>query len=192
MATTPVWDRMEAAHMGGLIASGTAVGLPESRKGNSESGHITIGAGQAVLQDEVIINKAIREGRFVQAEAFQQAFEDAASRGGAVHLLGLLSKTSSHGSIDYALELLRHATAIGFESTYLHVITDGRSTRSKRLPNDLEQLAGQMKGLKTQGIVTLVGRGIALDRGGSYETKTRIAYDALVEGTGEQACCDSL
>ena len=189
-ASTPTWDRISKLPVASLSASGRAVGLLAGRKGNSESGHMTIGAGRAVQQDDVIIDEAIRNGTFAEAEAFETAFSDAAQRGGAVHLLALLSQTSSHGSIDYAMELARFARKANFGPVYVHIITDGRSTKSERLPVELPEVSQELDDIGTGEIVTLVGRGLALDRGRNYQEKTRPTYEALVGGRGVAANLD--
>jgi 2,3-bisphosphoglycerate-independent phosphoglycerate mutase len=184
LADTPNWDRLRHSPMAKLAASGIAVGLVAGTKGNSESGHMAIGAGRVVQQDDSLIEHAIATGAFAEAPAFITALEDVQSRGSALHLIGLLSRSSSHGSIDYVLELVRLASQKGIEPVYLHLITDGRSSRSERLPIDLEQIGRDLSEIGTGTVVTLVGRGFALDRGGEYEKNTRRAYEALVDGKG--------
>ncbi len=187
---TPTWDWLVGLPMARLEASGAAVGLLPGTKGNSESGHLAIGAGRAVPQDELQIQAAIDNGTYARTEAFQKAFADASRSGGAVHLLALLSRSSSHGSIEYALELVRHASAVGSSPVFLHVITDGRSSRSDRVPDELLRLGDLLGGIGAGEVVTLIGRGFALDRGRDYEGKTRVAYRALVDGTGVRADAD--
>ncbi len=189
-AATPTWDRIGRLPVAQLSASGTAVGLLPGRKGNSESGHMTIGAGRAVQQDDVLIDEAIRNGTFAEVEAFEIAFSDAKRRSGAVHLLALLSQTSSHGSIEYAMELARFARKANFGPVYVHIITDGRSTKSERLPVELLEVSQELDDIGAGEIVTLVGRGLALDRGRSYQEKTRPTYEALVAGRGVAANLD--
>jgi len=187
---TPTWDWLVGLPMARLEASGAAVGLLPGTKGNSESGHLAIGAGRAVPQDELQIQAAIDNGTYARTEAFQKAFADASRSGGAVHLLALLSRSSSHGSIEYALELVRHASAVGSSPVFLHVITDGRSSRSDHVPDELLRLGDLLGGIGAGEVVTLIGRGFALDRGRDYEGKTRVAYRALVDGTGVRADAD--
>ena len=189
-AETPTWDRLQRLDVSALDASGQQVGLLHGRKGNSESGHMAIGAGRPLTQDDVRIQQAIQDGSFKRNSAFRQAFEDARDRGGAIHLIAMLSKSSSHGSADYAIELCRLARDYHVSPVYLHAISDGRSSRSHKLPTDLAHMAEALDDIGCGEIVTLVGRGLALDRGGSYRKKTQPTYAALVNGSGAAANLD--
>lgn len=184
MARTPLWDELAAGPMARLEASGEAVGLLPGRKGNSEAGHLNMGAGRVVLQDEVRIEQAIREGVFTEVPAFQEAIAASRTRGGDLHLVGLLSEASSHGSIDYVIELLRLAAREQIRA-YVHLITDGRSTAPGSAPQLLRLFGKAMAAIGTGEVVTAMGRGIALDRGGDYAGKTMRAYNALTLGEGE-------
>lgn len=193
LANTPCWDAISRRPMAHLGASGQAVGLLPGFRGNSESGHMNLGAGRVVLQDEVRIQQAIDSGTFAENASFNQAIEDARHRGGALHLLGFLSQKSSHGSINYVLELLKLARRKEFEQVYVHLITGGPHLLTEErsdLPDPdgasslLPKAGKEMARIGVGTVVTVVGRGLALDRGGSYETKTRPAYEALVLGKG--------
>ncbi len=187
VARTPVWDdltrRYACAH---LQAAGEAVGLKASRPGNSEAGHMNIGAGRVVLQDDVRLDLAMKDGSFYTNEILCRAIHQARQRNASLHLIGLLTEKSSHGSIDYPLALLRMAKANNLRQVYLHVIFDGRSTEPGSAPALLEKLERQVNEIGVGRIVTGVGRGIALDRDGNY-AKTQRAYDALVFGVGKRA-----
>ncbi len=184
LGPTPIWDdlvrRYPCAH---LQAAGDAVGLRPGKPGNSEAGHINMGAGRIVLQDDVRLDRAMSDGSFYRNEVLCRAIEGVKCQGASLHLIGLLSEKSSHGSIDYPLALLRMAADGGLRQVYLHLIFDGRSTEPGSAPALLERLEGQVKEIGVGQIVSGVGRGIALDRDGDY-TKTRRAYDALVFGAG--------
>jgi len=182
LAKTPHWDRLSRRSMARLEASGDAVGLLPNLKGNSEAGHMNLGAGRVVKQDDVRIQDAIESGTFMDNPAFHMAINDVKIRNGSLHLLGILSQISSHGSMDYVIELLRLAKKKGLEEVFVHLITDGRSSQSERVPMLLDELGKEMKRIGIGRLVTLVGRGLALDRGGDYENKTRRVYDALVLG----------
>lgn len=184
LAETPIWDRLRAGPLACLEASGEAVGLLPGRKGNSEAGHMNLGAGRIVLQDEVRIEEAIRTGNFAENPAFHRAIDDAQARRGALHLLGLLSERSSHGSMDYMLEIMKLAKRKGCGRVFVHLITDGRSTRPGSAPELLRRFGTEMARIGVGEVVTLVGRGLALDRSGDYLGKTRPVYEALVEGKG--------
>ena len=187
LAQTPVWDGLiQRFPSGRLQASGEAVGLQEGKAGNSEAGHINIGSGRVVLQDDVRLDGAMKDGSFFTNEVFLSAIDDVKQRGTSLHLLGLLTAKSSHGSIDYPLALLKMAKERGLVNVYLHVIFDGRSTEPGSAPTLLEKLEAQVNEIGVGQVVSGVGRGIALDRDGNYN-KIKRAFDALVNGVG-RAC----
>ncbi len=185
LAQTPVWNGLLKDYPASrLQASGEAVGLQEGKAGNSEAGHINIGSGRVVLQDDVRLDAAMKDGSFFTNEVFLNTIDDVKQRGASLHLLGLLTEKSSHGSIDYPLALLKMAKDRGLENVYLHVIFDGRSTEPGSAPALLEKLEAQVDGIGIGRVVTGIGRGIALDRDGNY-SKIRRAVDALVYGAGK-------
>ena len=186
LASTPVWDDLtKRSPCCRLQASGEAVGLQPGKAGNSEAGHMNIGAGRIVLQDDVRLDLAMKDGTFYTNEIFLRTIQDLKERGASLHLLALLTERSSHGSIDYPLALLRMAKSSGLESVYVHVIFDGRSTEPGSAPALLEKLENQMEAIGLGQIVSGVGRGIALDRDGNYARIQR-AYNALVFGSGKK------
>ena len=183
MAKTREWDSLLRSYPNTkLRASGDAVGLQSGKAGNSEAGHTNLGAGRVVLQDDVRMDNAIRDGSFRTNPVFLKMIEDA-KKGGALHLLAYLTEKSSHGSIDYPLMLTEMAE--GVEEVYLHIIFDGRSTEPGSAPAMLRELDRKLEALGRGKIVDGVGRGIALDRDGNYP-KVRKAYEAMVLGTGTQ------
>jgi len=183
---TPVWDQLISEYPHALLdASGDSVGLKAGKAGNSEAGHINIGAGRVILQDDVRLDQAMKDGSFYSNEVIQREIAGVKTRGSSLHLIGLLTEKSSHGSIDYPLAVLKMAKAAGLEQVYLHMIFDGRSTAPGSAPALLEKLGGLVEEIGVGCIVTGIGRGIALDRDGNY-SKTRRAYDALVYGTGKK------
>ncbi len=184
LATTPTWDRLCRGPYVSLQASGEAVGLLPSRKGNSEAGHMNLGAGRPVCQDDVRIEDAIQSGRFAENSAFHVAIGDAINRNGSLHLIGLLSEKSSHGSMDYVFALLKLAKRKGLERVYVHWITDGRSTPPGSAPDFLRRAGETLAKIGIGTLGTLVGRGLALDRSGNYEEKTQPVYRALASGEG--------
>ena len=186
LAQTPVWDDLARRYgCARLEASGEAVGLRPGLPGNSEAGHMSIGAGRVVLQDDVRLDRAMQDGSFYSNEVLCGAIEGVKQRNTSLHLIGLLTEKSSHGSIEYPLALLRMAKASGVSRVFVHVIFDGRSTEPGSAPALLEKLDRQVEEIGVGRIVSGVGRGIALDRDGNY-AKTKRAYDALVFGTGMQ------
>ncbi len=186
IAETPVWDDLIKKNpFTQLQAAGEAVGLKPGKAGNSEAGHMNIGAGRMVLQDDMRLDRAMQDGSFYTNEILCSAIRQAMHRKTALHLICLLSEKSSHGSIEYPLALLKMSKAGGLEQVYLHIIFDGRSTEPGSAPSMLEKLERQMEQIGIGQIVTGVGRGIALDRDGNY-AKTQRAYDAMVFGIGKK------
>ena len=144
---------------------------------------MNMGAGRIVLQDDARLDMAMKDGSFYHNEVLCHTIDEVKQRGSNLHLIGMLTEKSSHGSIDYPLALLRMAAERGLDRVYLHVIFDGRSTEPGSAPAMLELLERQLDQIGVGQIVTGVGRGIALDRDGNYD-KTQRAYDALVSGAG--------
>jgi 2,3-bisphosphoglycerate-independent phosphoglycerate mutase len=169
LADTPVFDRLwrDFPHTT-IEASGEAAGLPDGQMGNSEVGHLTIGAGRRLYQDLVRVNKSIEDGSFFELPALKQAFE----RGGRVHLLGLVSHGGVHSQIDHVQALLRFAP----EKTWIHAFTDGRDVSPTSAVHDLAELP-------LDRIATVVGRYYAMDRDQRLD-RTQRAYDAIVGGVG--------
>jgi 2,3-bisphosphoglycerate-independent phosphoglycerate mutase len=184
LAPTPLWDELLKSYPASrLQASGEAVGLQAGKAGNSEAGHNNLGAGRIVLQDDVRLDRALVDGSFFTNEVFINAIEAVKQGGASLHLLGLLTEKSSHGSIDYPLALLKMAKTHGLDKVYLHLIFDGRSTEPGSAPALLEKLEKQMHAIGAGQVVSGIGRGIALDRNGNYG-KIKRAFDALVNGVG--------
>jgi 2,3-bisphosphoglycerate-independent phosphoglycerate mutase len=172
LASTPVFDGLwERYPHTTLNASGEAVGLPPGQMGNSEVGHLTIGAGRRLYQDLMRINTAIDDGSFFDNEALRSAF----GRGSSVHLLGLVSHGGVHSHIDHLQALLRFAP----EKSWIHAFTDGRDVSPHAASSDLAELP-------VERISTVCGRYYAMDRDQRWE-RTQRAYDAIVAGEGETA-----
>ncbi len=167
-----------------LDASGESVGLKAGQSGNSEAGHMNIGAGRVILQDDVIIEKSIEDGSFFLNPVFKEAIQRLDKTKRALHLIGLLSCKSSHGTVDYFLNVLKIAKSFNFENVFLHLILDGRSTEPGSAPALIRSLGKTLHEIGIGTIVTVVGRGYALDRNGDYAKKTKVAYDAMVFGIG--------
>jgi 2,3-bisphosphoglycerate-independent phosphoglycerate mutase len=172
LAETPVFDRLwRTCPHTRLVASGEAVGLPHGQMGNSEVGHLTIGAGRRLYQDLMRINKAIDDGSFFDSEALRGAFE----RGRRVHLLGLVSQGGVHSHIEHLRALLQFAP----EKTWIHAFTDGRDVSPHAAIHDLATLPQDR-------IATVVGRYYAMDRDKRWE-RTQRAFDALTRRMGTHA-----
>jgi len=186
LARTPVWDGLLRAHaVTELRASGEAVGLAAGKAGNSEAGHLNIGAGRVVPQDDVRLDRAMRDGSFRANEILCGAIDRAIQKKAKLHLIGMLTEKSSHGSIEYPLALLGMARERGLEDAFLHLIFDGRSTEPGSAPALLAALDNRMAEIGIGRIATGAGRAFALDRGGDYG-RTKRVFDALVDGTGRR------
>ena len=170
-----------------LEASGPAVGLAEGKTGNSEAGHINLGSGRVVLQDDVRLDNAMKDGSFAQNPVFLRTLHGVKERGSALHLFALLTKKSSHGSIDYPLALLDMARDAGLDEVYVHVIFDGRSTEPGSAPKLLREFGETIEQKGVGLIVSGVGRGVALDRDQNW-AKIQRTYASLVEGKGAPYC----
>ncbi|MBC6991868.1 2,3-bisphosphoglycerate-independent phosphoglycerate mutase [Hymenobacter sp. BT491] len=165
-----------------LQASGEAVGLPEGQMGNSEVGHMNIGAGRVVYQDLVRINKAIRERKLGGIPALANAFEYARTNAKNLHFIGLLSDGGVHSHIEHLKALCTLAHDADVHKVFIHAFTDGRDTDPKagvNYVNDLEQHLERAGGK----IASIVGRYYAMDRDNRWE-RVKIAYDLLVNGKG--------
>jgi 2,3-bisphosphoglycerate-independent phosphoglycerate mutase len=190
LAEPPCWgELLRHCPHSRLEAAGPAVGLEPGKAGNSEAGHMNIGAGRVILQDDVRLESAMQDRSFYENEILLRAIDNAKQQASALHLIGLLSDKSSHGCIDYPLAILRMAKQRGLERIYIHLIFDGRSTEPGSAPALLAKLDGQMQEIGIGQVASGIGRGIALDRDGDYE-KTRRAFDAFVNGAGTRICIE--
>ena len=184
LAQPEVWGTLTREHpTSQLLAAGEAVGLRPGKAGNSEAGHMNLGAGRLVPQDDVRLDLAMKDGSFSKNDTLCRVIDGVKKRKSGLHLIGLLSEKSSHGSIDYPLEVLRMARRRGLPRVYVHLIFDGRSTEPGSAPDLLAKLEGQLKDIGAGCIASGVGRGIALERDGNY-ARTRQAYEAIVDGVG--------
>lgn len=186
LASTPYWDNLLfSSSWSRLHASGTYVGLAAGKSGNSEAGHMNLGAGRCVLQDDVRIDKAIEDGSFEENPVILRSIERAKGKGKALHLLTYLTYKSSHGSMDYAVAIARMAKKHHLEEVFLHIIFDGRSTAPGSAPQLLDDLENKLSEVGVGYIVDGIGRGLVLDRDGNYE-RVKQAYDLMVEGKGNK------
>jgi 2,3-bisphosphoglycerate-independent phosphoglycerate mutase len=183
LAETPVFDALWRRHPHTTLrASGEDVGLPPGQMGNSEVGHLTIGAGRVIFQDLMRVNRAIESGELFEIPALTGAFRRAKERGGNVHLLGLVSYGGVHSHVDHLRALLQFARREGMaERTYVHAFTDGRDVSPTSARKDLAELVAE-----GAQIVTVAGRYWAMDRDQRWE-RTERALAAILRGEGEQA-----
>jgi 2,3-bisphosphoglycerate-independent phosphoglycerate mutase len=168
-----------------LNASGLAVGLPEGQMGNSEVGHMNLGAGRVVYQDLVKINKAVAEGDLKTHPVLIDAFKYAKYNGKKVHFIGLVSDGGVHAHIDHLKGLCDAAKANDIEEAFIHAFTDGRDTDPKSGVHFLNELKEHLQH-STGRIASVVGRYYAMDRDKRWE-RVKLAYDALVHGEGERS-----
>ena len=187
LARTPFHDHLYRDYPGSkLSASGADVGLPEGQMGNSEVGHLNLGAGRIVLQDLTRINKAIAEGELNRNRAAQETF--AAARGHRLHLLGLVSDGGVHSHYDHMIALVNAAKSAGVEEIFVHAFTDGRDSSPTGGREYFKFCEEQLRDSGAQ-ILTLVGRYYAMDRDRRWD-RTKVAWDAIVLGRAE-LCPDS-
>ena len=168
-----------------LLTDGENVGLPEGQMGNSEVGHLNIGAGRIVYQDLVKINRACRDNSIMQNPEVKAAFDYAKENGKSVHFMGLVSDGGVHSSIDHLYKLLDISKEYGIENTYVHCFMDGRDTDPKSGKGFIEALEAHMA-KSTGKIASIIGRYYAMDRDKRWE-RVKIAYDQLIDGVGKQA-----
>ena len=186
-ANTPVMDKLmaEYPYVKGL-ASGMAVGLPEGQMGNSEVGHLNMGAGRIVYQELTRITKEIQDGDFFKNEALLHAVKNAKENGSALHLFGLLSDGGVHSHITHLFGLLELAKKEGLEKVYVHCFLDGRDTPPQSGKGYVQELTDKLAELGVGKIATLMGRYYAMDRDNRWDRVER-AYNAITKGLGVSA-----
>jgi 2,3-bisphosphoglycerate-independent phosphoglycerate mutase len=165
-----------------LRTDGLHVGLPEGQMGNSEVGHMNLGAGRIVYQDLAKINLAVKNNTLSKEEELQKAFAYAKENQVAVHFLGLVSDGGVHSHTSHLRGLVEAANAYGLENTFVHAFTDGRDVDPKSGKQYLSDLTTFLQGTKTK-IASVIGRYYAMDRDKRWE-RVKLAYDLLVHGTG--------
>jgi 2,3-bisphosphoglycerate-independent phosphoglycerate mutase len=184
LASTPVFDRLEAEYPHGVLdASGPAVGLPPGQMGNSEVGHLNIGAGRVVYQDLTRITKAIEEGEFFENRVLRQACAKAAGRGSTLHLMGLVSEGGVHSDLGHLAACLELAAREQVGDVIVHAFLDGRDTLPRSAKKYLAQVQAVMDRLHVGRFGVVCGRYFAMDRDTRWD-RTKLAYDALVYGEG--------
>ena len=182
----PYWDYLMATYPHSqLQASGENVGLPDGQMGNSEVGHLNIGAGRVVYQDLVKINNAIKDGSIKLNPEIKNAFDYAKKTGKGLHLMGLTSNGGVHSSLDHLYALCDIARDYGLEKVFLHCFMDGRDTDPRSGKGFIEEV--QQHCAKSAGVIaSIIGRFYAMDRDKRWE-RVKVAYDLLVKGEGKQA-----
>lgn len=180
-AKTPILNEIRQNYPSLLLqASGPAVGMTFGESGNSEVGHLTLGAGRIIFQYLTRINKAIANGEFFNNSALQEAAHHAKSHNSTLHIVGLLTSGAVHAHLGHLIALVKFAkdNSILYK---LHLFTDGRDSGLKEAPETLKRLSAQIGGL--ENLATVIGRDLAMDRNNNWD-RTRAAFDLLSKGTG--------
>ena len=186
IAKTPVMDKLmkEYPFVKGN-ASGMAVGLPDGQMGNSEVGHLNMGAGRIVYQELTRITKEIQDGTFFENPALLAAVNNCKANDSALHMFGLLSDGGVHSHNTHLYGLLELAKRNGLEKVYVHAFLDGRDTPPASGKEYAEQLEAEMAKIGVGKIASVAGRYYAMDRDNNYD-RVKIAYDALTKGEGNK------
>jgi 2,3-bisphosphoglycerate-independent phosphoglycerate mutase len=184
-ANTPVWDKLWLNYPHTLIsASGAGVGLPGNQMGNSEVGHLNLGAGRVVYQELTRISRSIKTGSFFTNRTLTDAVDGALKKNKAVHILGLLSPGGVHSHEEHIHAMVELAVKRGVKKVYIHAFLDGRDTPPKSAKTSLEALEEKITQLGGGEIVSVIGRFYALDRDQRWN-RVEKAYQLITEGEGE-------
>ncbi|MFI3240909.1 MAG: 2,3-bisphosphoglycerate-independent phosphoglycerate mutase [Bacteroidales bacterium] len=183
---TPYWDSLIANYPNSeLQASGENVGLPDGQMGNSEVGHLNIGAGRVLYQDLVKINKACEDKSILENPQIKAAFSYAKANGKGMHFMGLTSDGGVHSSLEHLYALCDIADSYGLSDVFIHCFMDGRDTDPKSGKGFIADMTAKLNGSAAK-IASIVGRYYAMDRDKRWE-RVKIAYDLMVNGVGEKA-----
>jgi 2,3-bisphosphoglycerate-independent phosphoglycerate mutase len=184
LANTPNFDRLmkEAPHTS-VCASGLCVGLPDGQMGNSEVGHLNIGAGRIIYQFLTKITKDIEDGTILENQTIKSAMADAAKNDKALHFMGLVSQGGVHSHVKHLYGFLRMAKDLGVKKAYIHVFLDGRDVAPNAGLEDVRNLEAEMKLIGLGEIATVSGRYYAMDRDNRWD-RVELAYKAMVQGVG--------
>lgn len=185
LAKTPCFDLLQSSYPHTtLLSSGEAVGLPKSEAGNTETGHINIGAGRIVYQDLERINMAIADNTFTTKSVLAESVTHVVKNNSAIHLIGLLGPSGIHSSKDHLYALLHYYKNKGVKNVFVHIITDGRDSPPMSSKTYVKELADLLAENQMGSIASIMGRYWAMDRDRRWE-RTREAYEALTQGVGE-------
>ena len=191
-AHKPNWDRLWRDYPHTLIqASELSVGLPHDQMGNSEVGHLNIGAGRVIYQELTKVEVGIKDGSFYTNPAFTQAVAQARQYGTALHILGLLSRGGVHSHEDHIHAMLELAVRAGLKKIFIHAFLDGRDTPPRSAQHSLQRLQDKCAALGVGRIATIVGRYFAMDRDNRWE-RVQQAYDLLTQGKAEFRAADAV
>ena len=190
-ARTPNLDRLVKEYPCCFLeVSGEAVGLPEGQMGNSEVGHLNIGAGRIVYQDLTRINMSIRNGDFFENAAFLNAISNVKANDSSLHLMGLVSYGGVHSYMTHIYALIKLAQEKGLKKVYIHAFLDGRDVPPKAALEDIKELDAFCKENGNAKIAFISGRYYAMDRDKRWE-RTKLAYDALTKGVAPYTAPDA-
>lgn len=185
-AKTPNYDKfIKNFPNSELLTDGENVGLPKGQMGNSEVGHLNIGAGRVVYQDLVKINKEIESGKFFQNPVLLKAFKYAKENDKQVHLLGLVSNGGVHSTEDHLLAIVKLSDDLGLKKTFIHALTDGRDTDPKSGIGFLKKVTDALENSNVK-LASLVGRYYTMDRDKRWE-RVKKGYDLMLEGIGKKS-----
>lgn len=191
-ANCPTWDHLWNTYPHSLIkTSGLAVGLPDGQMGNSEVGHMNLGAGRVVYQNFTKIDKAIVDGDFFTNPALTAAVDNAVNTDKAVHLLGLLSPGGVHSHEDQIVAMIEMAAQRGAKKVYLHAFLDGRDTPPRSAQASIEKVIAKFAELNVGHLASMIGRYYALDRDNRWE-RVQAAYDLLTQAKAENVVSDAV
>ncbi len=186
-AKTPVFDNLLNEYPNTYIyADGEHVGLPEGQMGNSEVGHLNMGAGRTVYQELTRINKSIKDGDFFENQEFINAINHAKENDSALHLMGLVSDGGVHSSIEHLFALIEMAKKKGLSKVYVHAFLDGRDTPPQSAIEYVSQVDAKLKSLGLPKVASVIGRYYVMDRDNRWD-RVEKAYSCLLLGEGEKA-----
>ena len=190
-ASTPVWDRLWTQYPKTLIrTSGAAVGLPADQMGNSEVGHLNLGAGRVVYQEFTRVGRAIKTGSFFSNQTLTGAVGKAVETGKAVHILGLLSPGGVHSHEEHIHAMVKLAAQEGASKVYLHAFTDGRDTSPRSAKSSIQAMEEVFEGLKGCRFASIIGRYYAMDRDHRWP-RIQDAYDLITRGVAQYQVADA-
>ena len=191
-ARTPHWNQILAENPHGLISgSGEDVGLPDGQMGNSEVGHMNLGAGRIVYQDFTRITKAIRDGDFYTNPVITAAVDKAVAAGKAVHVLGLLSEGGVHSHEDHLHAMVKLAVDRGAQQVYVHAFLDGRDTPPKSAMPSLQKMEDAVRATGKGRVASIIGRYFAMDRDNRWD-RVEQAYRLLTEGVAVRTAATAM
>ena len=189
-AETPNWDALIDNYPNSVIScSGTDVGLPEKQMGNSEVGHMHLGAGRTIFQDYSRISNAISSGEFSDIALLREAFEKASNNDKAVHIMGLLSPGGVHSHEDHIVALMQLAKDTGVPRLYVHAFLDGRDTPPQSARESIEKIIAASDAQGLGQIASMCGRYFAMDRNENWDRVSK-AYDLIVDGNSDLSYAD--